>query len=141
MYGYVYLTENLIDGRCYIGQHKPHKKDHLDLWYKGSGKIIGQAIEKYGKENFITTIIEWCRTKEELIEREEYWIRKCNAIESPLFYNISPKGSGGAVAIGWKQSDYQKQRASEANKGIPKSDETKQKLKEVAIAYYKENKD
>lgn len=72
MYGYIYLTENIVNGRCYIGKHHPHKKDSVDLWYKGSGKVLKEAFEKYGKDSFITTIIEWCKTEEKLNEREQY---------------------------------------------------------------------
>ena len=44
-----------------------------------SGKILKQAMKKYGRNNFITTIVEWCETPEKLKEREIYWIDKCDA--------------------------------------------------------------
>ena len=45
----IYETTNLINGKTYIGQHE-YKK--LYDGYLGSGKILKQAIKKYGKENF-----------------------------------------------------------------------------------------
>lgn len=51
MYGYIYKTTNLINNKIYIGQHKV-KEEKIDNSYYGSGKLIIQAIKKYGKENF-----------------------------------------------------------------------------------------
>lgn len=61
MIGYVYLTTNLINGRKYIGMHK---KTYFDENYKGSGKILRQAFDKYGWENFKCEVLEWCETYE-----------------------------------------------------------------------------
>ena len=66
-YGYIYLTENLINGRCYIGQHKAKVFDKI---YKGSGKLLTQAFKKYGRGNFISQPIAWANSKEELDELE-----------------------------------------------------------------------
>ena len=41
--GYIYETTNLINGKTYIGQHK---KDEFDIHYRGSGKLITQAISR-----------------------------------------------------------------------------------------------
>lgn len=37
MYGYIYLTTNLLNNRMYIGKHK---SDIYDKSYYGSGKIL-----------------------------------------------------------------------------------------------------
>ena len=44
-------------------------------------------------------ILEICQTKEELNEREKYWISYYNAVEDPNFYNRSEGGQGGD---GWR---------------------------------------
>lgn len=108
MYGYVYLTENLINGKVYIGQHKSSKyKDH----YIGSGKQLKQAIQKYGKINFVTTIIEWCDSSEALNQREAYWIEYCHAAEDPNFYNVNPSVFEIALEARQVMSEKAKQRA------------------------------
>ena len=43
MFGYIYKTTNLINGKIYIGQHK---SEVFDNSYYGSGKLIGRAITK-----------------------------------------------------------------------------------------------
>ena len=45
MYGYVYETINLVNNKKYIGKRV---KSKFDINYKGSGKILKQAFEKYG---------------------------------------------------------------------------------------------
>jgi len=126
MYGYIYLTENLIDGKCYIGKRTSKKFDHK---YKGSGVLIRRAIKKYGWDNFVCTPIEWCSSKEELNNSEIYWIEKCNAVESPYFYNMKPGGEGGSYT-GWHQTDFQKKRTAELNKGRKHTIEEKELMKQ-----------
>jgi|TARA_Y100000034_G_scaffold39761_1_gene49015 group I intron endonuclease len=105
MYGFIYLTTNKINGKKYIGMCKnTHHKG-----YFGSGKLLKQAIKKYGKENFERTILEKCETFEELSESESYWIKFYNAVESFEFYNLADGGFGG-------NSDYLKKYWSSLNK-------------------------
>ena len=84
-YGYIYKTTNIINGRKYIGQHK---KQELDLYYKGSNKKLIEDIKKIGRDNFRVEILEWCYSKEQLDEREKFWIGYFNAEEDPEYYNI-----------------------------------------------------
>lgn len=90
-YGFIYITTNLINGKRYIGQKK---YNHYWKTYLGSGVIFQRAVKKYGKENFRRDIIEECETKEQLDEREIYWISYYNATENDEFYNIN---SGGYI--------------------------------------------
>ena len=56
----IYKTTNLINKKIYVGKDEFNNPD-----YYGSGKLLHQAITKYGKENFIKDIIETCETLEE----------------------------------------------------------------------------
>lgn len=91
MYGYIYLTTNLINNKKYIGQHKAQAFDES---YKGSGKILKQAFNKEGFENFSCQILKWCDSKEELDRYEEYFIDKYDCVNSDEYYNIKPGGLG-----------------------------------------------
>ena len=97
MYGYVYLTTNKINNKKYIGKHK---SESFDESYKGSGIYLNHAINKYGKDNFVTEILEWCETREELNQREQYYIDYHNAIYRDDFYNIAHGGEGGDTYSG-----------------------------------------
>lgn len=86
----IYETINKINGKRYIGKDKNN-----DCNYLGSGKFLLKAIEKYGRDSFIKTILEHCDTEEQLNEREQHWIKITNAQRSKLYYNIAPGGGGG----------------------------------------------
>lgn len=68
-YGYLYQITNKVNGKTYIGIRKTGK-DKYWREYMGSGKLIKQAISKYGQEQFIKTLVLYADTQEELVERE-----------------------------------------------------------------------
>lgn len=111
MYGYIYKTTNMCNGKYYIGKHKAEDYDEK---YIGSGKALKTAIEKYGKDNFVNEVIDVAYDKNELNRKERYWIEKLEA--KKLGYNLSDGGDGGNYS-GWKQSNFQKQKASITHKG------------------------
>lgn len=90
---YIYKTTNKVNGKIYVGKRVYRKKD--DKSYYGSGTILKRAIKKYGKDNFVKEIIEWCLTREELNQREIYWISKLDARNSLIGYNLASGGEGG----------------------------------------------
>jgi group I intron endonuclease len=98
MYGFIYMTINKVNGKKYIGMCK---NTHGKL-YLGSGKLLKDAIKKYGKDNFERVILQECETFEELSDAEKKWIEKYNAVECDDFYNLTPGGFGG-------NSDYQRE--------------------------------
>lgn len=114
-YGFIYITTNHVNNKKYIGKKKYDKKS---AWksYLGSGIILKKAIEKYGRENFSKEIIEECYSKEELNEREIYWINYYNAVKSEDFYNISSGGDGGNNFAG-----YNKEQRKEYSKKLSES--------------------
>ena len=146
MYGYIYETTCVPTGKKYIGMHK-WLKDTIGPNYLGSGLHLKRAVDKYGKENFTCRIIEWCETREELSEREQYWISTTQAPINEDYFNIADGGFGGhseyyTQPITEKQlevleqgrhlpaSDLLKHKLSEYRKSVIVSDETKQKLRD-----------
>ena len=119
MYGFVYITTNHVNGKQYIGQRKYDKQGKWKE-YLGSGIILSRAIEKYGLKNFSKEIIEECKTKKILNEREIYWINYYNAVESDNFYNIASGGDGGNTIAGYTddQRKLLSTKLSNMRKGI-----------------------
>ena len=115
-YGYIYLTENKITGKKYIGQHH-WEKPGIDPHYYGSGKALKRAIKKHGKENFRVHLLERCKTKWELNARERAWILMYDAVHSPEFYNISQGGDG--VGAGEYNPMYGRTRRKESHVWSP----------------------
>lgn len=92
MIGYIYITINKTNSKFYIGKHK---KDTYDKNYYGSGVLIKQALDKYGKENFINQIICTCDTEQDLNESEKKWIKYYKELFPNLCYNLAEGGEGG----------------------------------------------
>ena len=88
---FIYKTTNLLNNKFYIGMHST---SNLKDGYLGSGKHLRRSIRKYGIDNFKLEILEWCNTRDELIEREKEIITE-NHINDPNCYNMKNGGLGG----------------------------------------------
>ena len=94
MFGIIYVTVNMINGKRYIGQHKC--SDEKDS-YLGSGKILKEAIQKYGKENFHRYTLYRAETEEELDKKEIEFISAFRATENEKYYNINEGGNANRM--------------------------------------------
>jgi hypothetical protein len=90
-YHFIYKTTNILSGKYYIGMHST---DDLDDGYLGSGTRLRYSINKHGKENFIREILEFCKTREELKNREGE-IVNLNEIAKIDCINLKVGGFGG----------------------------------------------
>ena len=97
MYGYIYKTTNLVNGKIYIGQHKSQV---FDKEYHGSGKLIRRAFEKYGIDNFKTELLKWCETRSDINKYEKIYIHIYHSNDLEIGYNISEGGDGGDTFSG-----------------------------------------
>lgn len=87
----IYKTTNSINGKVYIGKDSKNKKS-----YYGGGILLKKAIKKYGKKNFKKEIIEFCKSKDHLNEREIYWVNFYKKLlGKDGCYNIADGGIGG----------------------------------------------
>lgn len=117
---FVYVITNLINNKQYVGQHTTNK---IDDGYFGSGKVLKQAIKKYGSENFsfeVLEILDNC-SQRILDSRETDFIIEFNTI-SPNGYNL--KGEDHRIPM----SDEIKKKISDKKIGIKMSEETKNKI-------------
>lgn len=112
----IYMIRNTKNGKVYIGQSKNiHWRwmSHKSALNHGRNENphFQYAWNKYGQDAFEFSIIELC--EESLLDsREIYWIEKYNATVDG--YNIK---DGGNRHSGWKMTDDQRARISEALKG------------------------
>lgn len=95
IYGYIYITTNLINKHQYLGKHK-WSQPCIDSRYYGSGMLLQEALRKYGKSSFVVEIIDWANTKDELNQLEKYYIQHLRECGVELYYNISIGGDGGS---------------------------------------------
>lgn len=157
---YIYRIRNLINGKTYIGQHKYTR---LNDSYMGSGKLIRQAIEKYGKENFKKEILEANIPTRELANDFEQMYILFERAKGKAEYNLADGGYSNTGCIGpnkgkkftkeWRSkiSDGGKgnknhlgkhhtptacQKISEALTGVTLSTDTRQKMSENNVHYW-----
>lgn len=89
----IYKIENKINHKVYIGQSiniERRWQAHLSP-SQYHNTILQAAFDKYGKNNFIFSILEEC-DKEQLNEREQYWINYYDSYKHG--YNMTLGGDG-----------------------------------------------
>jgi hypothetical protein len=121
-YHYIYKTTCLITNKYYIGMHST---DNLEDGYQGSGKRLWYSINKYGKENHQTEILEFLPTRKELRERESYLVNE-ELLEDPMCMNLTLGGFGSWDHLN-SNSDLQRKKGAIGNekmKWLRKNDKT-----------------
>ena len=101
--------------KCYIGKTVNLKRRFKTHKLAKGGKILYQAIRKYGWDNFLKVIIEVFDddvSNEYIFEREIYWIAKHGTM-TPNGYNNT---TGGEGCSGYKHTKEAKEQISTAKK-------------------------
>lgn len=118
----IYCITHTESGKQYVGL----SADCFERWKqhttpkKGAGGIKG-AIMKWGVDAFSFQILEECK-KEELNEREIYWIAQLGTL-SPSGYNLTSGGNAPTT-----RSEESKAKQSAAMKGKHHSEDAKLKM-------------
>ena len=139
-FGYIYKFTNLNTGLIYVGKRE---KSTFDESYYGSGKLWTQSIEGLDLSKCVKReVLYWGTSRQDLNEKEIYWISKLNATDKSVGYNIHRGGQGGN-SLGdtqlWSElhqgerngryhrevSEETRKKISEANKGKVRSEEFK----------------
>lgn len=84
IYGIVYITTCLVNGKVYIGQ-TIHWQDKS---YLGSGVALCEAVKKYGRSKFKRKILKVCYNQKQLDVWEMIMIRKYNSTDKSIGYNV-----------------------------------------------------
>jgi len=136
MKGYIYLTTCLVNGKKYIGQSINDRDRNT---YLGSGIAFKNALKKYGKDNFVKTIlVDNISCLDKLNELERDFISKYDCL-SPNGYNLDLGGTNKgrmseltkkkiAKSRTGKYTEKQRIANIESHKGLKLSDETKKKI-------------
>jgi hypothetical protein len=100
-FGYVYLIENLITGKKYIGRkyftaagyrqikgkRKKIRKESDWKSYFGSNETLKAEVAELGEHNFRRTILHLCKSKSECSYLETFEIFSRHALLNELYYN------------------------------------------------------
>jgi len=91
MHYYLYEIKNTVNGKIYMGVHKTKS---LDDGYMGSGKVVSNAMRKYGIEQFTKTILETFDNTADMFAREKEVVND-EFLARPDVYNLRRGGTGG----------------------------------------------
>ena len=118
MFYTIYKINNKINHKFYIGMHIT---DNINDSYMGSGKLIKQAITKYGIENFTKEILHVFDNELDMRDKEKELV-----VLNEMSYNLCDGGKGGFGYInrsnipkfeGKVHSDQTKNKISDKMKG------------------------
>ena len=97
MYGIIYKATNIINQKIYIGQTTTSLNERIYFHiYRAEHSLeiththFINAIRKYGKDAFIWEKIDEANTREELDQKEIYWIQYYDSVNKG--YNIQAGG-------------------------------------------------
>lgn len=114
----IYKITCLITNQIYIG-YSVNLKDREEKYKKmniPTQPLIKESIKKYGWEQHKFEVIEYCE-KEQLKEREKYWIKYLDSFKNGLNGN---KGGGGPIT----HSEEAKLKISKFRKNKKQSENT-----------------
>jgi len=119
---YLYLAENNVNGKVYVGyalnpksrwnSHKAVAKGGFEK-YPNDFSYFHRALAKHKPENFTFTICAAYPSEEEAKFAEIFWIAELKRYGIEL-YNLTEGGDG---AVGFRFTDEEKRALSEARKG------------------------
>lgn len=131
----VYCHTNKINNKKYIGItcQELNERFRNGNGYKASPHFY-KAIQKYGWDNFTHEIIYSNLSESEAKEKEIELILAYNTRNKDFGYNITPGGEGYSGEdnpwTGRHHTDEAKAKMSKARKGIPKSEEFKEYMRD-----------
>lgn len=143
--GYVYKIINNINGRIYIGQTVRNVNDrfaeHCRYNQRTKNMPIVNAINKYGRDNFSCETICTCFSRDELNERESFYIRYFDSSTKANGYNIA-SGGGNGYSCEYKTEAEKKEIFAKCSESLskwwdslsPEERETKIKM----LSYYRD---
>ena len=129
----IYRIINSSNGKCYVGSSIDINRRRLEhfsalLHNRHVNNHLQNAYNKYGKDSFIFEVIENLEItdniKEDLLEREQFWIDNLR----PEYNILLVAGS----TLGYHHTEETKQKISNSTKGVKKSVEHKAKLSQAA---------
>lgn len=122
----IYKITNLINNKIYVGKSTVplivRIRRHCYEVRKGTNRYLYDAIRHYGWDSFRIEVIESLISKENLSDREKFWIKMLKTNDPNFGYNMTEGGDGGAlpreILI----------RLANDRRGKPISEETKRKI-------------
>lgn len=133
----IYKITNKVNQKIYIGQTNKSPEDRLNehIINAENGKMfhLSKAIRKYGKENFIIETIDYALNKQDINDKEIYWIQELKANNRLYGYNMTAGGEGGNAYLCKTEEEMKeiKQKISKKLKGKLNGNHTSVYMKNI----------
>jgi len=133
---FIYAIHNIKNNKIYIGKTYNVKKrweKHIKIAGQNRNKekfYIHRAISKYGKHNFVFSIIQSFTNENMANEAEIYWISHFNSNNTKHGYNLTKGGEG---TFGRTVSNITKEKMRQKALGRNHTAQTKKKLKDINL--------
>lgn len=140
VYHTVYLTENKINGKIYVGKHSTTNPNDN---YLGSGRVLAQAVRKHGKDNFEKRILGIFETEAEAFEFEKITIKQMKE-RGYVMYNILSGGEGITsefMLLRWRDQNYRKALFSKIRNTNATTDVNERRSNSCKRFWNEENRD
>lgn len=130
----IYIIENLITHKIYIGSalNLNRRKYHHFYFLKNGNhdnSYLQRSFNKYGIENILFWVLEIVNDKNNLIEKEQYYLDLFQGYYYGV-YNLRKNAKNNLGMQHSKESIEKMRKAHEGNKRNPLSDETKAKIRD-----------
>ena len=121
----IYKITNRVNGKVYIGQTVTslQRRWRAHCCESSECTYIHHAIQKYGKGSFTMEQIDSAISRDELDQKEIYWIKHYDCL-APKGYNLQTGGSHCTY------SEESRRKMSDSARGKVVSNETKRKISE-----------
>lgn len=111
----IYCIKNKLNDKEYVGmtkrplnsRWKQHISDSFRLNSWEWNTHLGNALKKYGVENFKIFVIEECKSFEEMVQKEIYHIKERKSFNKFGGYNMTEGGEG---KLAFKHSEETKKK-------------------------------
>jgi group I intron endonuclease len=138
--GYIYKITNQVNGKVYIGQtNLPSVQDRFNAHIKKANRHVNRylydAMNHYGIDNFSIEELEHC-DKDDLDDREIYWISYYQSNNKEFGYNMTSGGGGGDTWTNNPNKELTIAKLRAANTGKKRSKEFSQHMSEVRKGKY-----
>ena len=94
----IYLFENIINKKIYIGQAKDIHERAYTHFFGNPELYFHKALKKYGEEGFNIYILEYTNI-EDLDNKEIFYIKKYNSNNHEFGYNMTAGGQGQSACL------------------------------------------
>lgn len=108
----IYKITNTINNKIYIGATMRNLEERLAEHKRKKNSLVGKALNELGDKFFTVEVIDTAETKDELMEKERFYVEYFNCLV-PNGYN---QCAGGGKTIGYSHSEESREKMSKTRR-------------------------